>query len=524
MNKELIAIQRECDRRDTELSHTVDTRLRTTAAIANRDWCNLHVPELVVNYRSKFDEYWRLFRIWFGEVPPNATEREIDDQIHEARLYKIGRTAFLLVETIAAAVLAAIFFNAPRLVAILIGAGLAYLFGAAAAPVVARWVRHDAANQPTKQMGRVTRGLLALGLPWLLACVIALAILRSQGTAIGTILFFIATTTVTLLSPLCSGLCGYAAGLLSWSHRLCADMRWIRALARALDHLLATSERAIPAAPGALVPPAGPVSRVIKAIAPPVTVTILLIAALFGAPSVGQAADIPVYIYSDVSASARAGDVVDTLKAFTAKLSNYDGTETLSVSVVPFYEQAFTAKATAQVRIPGTRAVSCPEAAVNSEIARLSRSYADAEKQKAAQKCDLLRTQARRDSDAQRASEIAKLMAAIDGLSGLKITGRCTAVNAMIRRAAGETPKGVSIIISDLQNTCASSGLPTGVKPDNQVFVIPVASRDRSVEEGFDALQLRFTRALPWLQVIESYRLDTIMNAILHPEVRMARR
>ena len=91
----------------------------------------------------------------------------------------------------------------------MIGVGLALLLGAAAAAVVARWVRHNASSQPTKQMERVTRGLLLLGGPWLVACVAALAVLRGQGTGFGALLFLAMTTTVTLLSPLCSGLCGY---------------------------------------------------------------------------------------------------------------------------------------------------------------------------------------------------------------------------------------------------------------------------------------------------------------------------
>src|ERR1700733_13954013 len=110
MNNELIAIQRECGRRQKELSHTIDAREREKAAIDNKGWCNLHIPELAHYYKSKSDEYWRLFKLWFGTMPENPTERERDDQIREAHRYRAGQYAFLLVETIAAAVLAAIFF------------------------------------------------------------------------------------------------------------------------------------------------------------------------------------------------------------------------------------------------------------------------------------------------------------------------------------------------------------------------------------------------------------------------------
>src|ERR1022692_2565463 len=147
MNNELIAIEKECGRRQAELNHTHDAREREKAAIDNKGWCNLHIPELAHHYKSKSDEYWRIFKLWFGTIQENPTEREIDDQIREARRYRTGQYAFLLVETIAAAVLAAIFFNAPRIFAAMIGVAIAFLLGAAAAAGVTRWVRNEAANQ-----------------------------------------------------------------------------------------------------------------------------------------------------------------------------------------------------------------------------------------------------------------------------------------------------------------------------------------------------------------------------------------
>lgn len=148
MNNELIAIQKECGRRQKELTHTIDARTREAAAIDNKSWCNLHVSELAHHYKSKADEYWRLYKLWFGTIPENPTEREIDDQIREARLYKFGQFAFLLVETIAAAVLAAIFFNAPRIMAMIIGVVIAFLLGAAASAMVTRWVRRNSGPRP----------------------------------------------------------------------------------------------------------------------------------------------------------------------------------------------------------------------------------------------------------------------------------------------------------------------------------------------------------------------------------------
>ena len=92
---------------------------------SNKSWCELHLPELVLNYKSKCDEYWRHYKMWFGAMPENPVEREINDQVLEAERHRVGRLGFLLVETIAGAVLAAIFFNAPRLVAAVIGVVLA---------------------------------------------------------------------------------------------------------------------------------------------------------------------------------------------------------------------------------------------------------------------------------------------------------------------------------------------------------------------------------------------------------------
>jgi hypothetical protein len=521
MKNELIAIQKECGRRQKELTYNIDAGTREAAAIDNRGWCNLNMPELVLHHKSKSDEYWRLFKLWFGAVPNIPTVREIDDQIREARLYKFGQFAFLLVETIAGAVLASVFFNGPQLVSMLIGVAIAFLLGAAASAVVTRWVRHEAANQPTKQMERITRGLLLLGLLWLIACVTALAVLRSQGSVIGASLFFGSTTSVTLLSPLCSGLCGYAADLLQWSSRLSADMGWIRSLARALDHLLTTSERSIPPdGLGAGSPPnAG--NRVLKAIVAPAVVA-LVVLVLFGAPAAAQAGEISVYLYADVSPSARSGDVIRVLKAFSGRLSSYDGESTLALSLVPFYEDAFMAESTVRVVIPGNRQVSCASAESDSEIVRLSKTYAENAKRDAARKCEELRDQAHRDDTARRATEIAKLAAAIDQLAAISMPGRCTAVNAMVRRAARETPNGVSIVVSDLENSCVAQALPAGLQPENHVFIVPVGSKEHPIEAGFDAIESRYARSMPWIQVIEPFRMDLIIAMLTHPEVRLA--
>ena len=40
---------------------------------------------------------------------------------------------------------------------------------------------------------------------------------------------------------------------------------------------------------------------------------------------IGMAGDLPVYLYPDVSPSARAVDVIQILKGFASRLSNYKG-------------------------------------------------------------------------------------------------------------------------------------------------------------------------------------------------------
>jgi hypothetical protein len=521
MNYELIAIQKECRRRGKEFGHTADADARAVVAADNKSWCELHLPELVLNYKSKCDEYWRHYKMWFGAMPENPVEREINDQVLEAERHRVGRLGFLLVETIAGAVLAAIFFNAPRLVAAVIGVVLAGLMGAAGAAVVTRWVRHMAAEQPSKQLERITRGLVVLGLLCIAAIVAALAILRGQGMMLGGFLFSAATTAVSLLAPLCSGLCGYAADLLFWSKRMCADLRWIRSLARELDHLLTISVRSIPPGPGGAAP-ATSVTRALKAIAPAASVVGFVIAVLLGLPAASLAADLPVYLYPDVSPSARGGDVIHVLKGISSQMSTYEGENTLVVTLIPFYEDAYMASSTVRVGIPGHRRPACPDATTDSEIARLSKTYAESARRDAARQCEELRAQAHREDATRRAAGLAKLAEAIEKLSGLSLPGHCTAVNAMIRRAGRETPNGISIMISDLENTCPSQGLPASLHPENQVFIIPVGSRQHPIEAGFDAIQSRFAQTMPWIRVIEPFRLDTIIEFISRPETKMA--
>ena len=66
--------------------------------------------------------------------------------------------------------------------------------------------------------------------------------------------------------------------------------------------------------------------------------------------------------------------------------------------------------------------------------------------------------------------------------------------------------------------TALQSGLPTNLRSENQVFVIPVGSVHHPVEEWFDAAQSRFARAIPSIRMVESFNLDAIIECVSHPE------
>lgn len=511
MNREFRTIESQCAERQRNLDTTHDVDARTTLAKEIVLWCQQHMHELELAYHGALDEYWRHYRLWFGQAPPNAPEREIDDQIREARFYYFGRIAFLAVESIAAAILAVMFFNAPALVAAVLGIALALFLGAAANSGVARWVRHDAAMQPSKQLARVSRGLFWCFVPWLISVVVALAILRNEPSGFGAALFLAMTTVVTLLSPLCSALCAYSADLLFWSRRLCADLRRLRALARNIQHLDSIATQCLPVkTPKKEVKYDDTKIRLIRSAAP-----IAFLAVFLGAPgAVGAyAADIPVHIYPDVSPSVRSADVSHVLKEFSARLEAYNGANTLVVSIVPFYEDAFSAPAIARIRIAPVTDPPC-DIVVSSggEVAKLSRAYAERAMQEAKAKCEASRRFARSEAQKQRTAEIVKLNAAISQVTGMKLTGHCTAVNAMLRRAVTEMPRGISILISDLENDCPPHSLPTVA--GNRLFIIPVGSRSRPVEDWFDSTQARFARQMPGTRFVESFSIDVIIDAI----------
>ena len=182
------------------------------------------------------------------------------------------------------------------------------------------------------------------------------------------------------------------------------------------------------------------------------------------------------------------------------------------------------AASTVGVIIPGSRQVSCANVGPESEIARLSKSYAESAKREATRKCEELRTQARNEDDARRSAEIPKLTTAIEQLVELKLTGRCTAVNSMLRRAVRETPNGVSLVVSDLENTCTAQPLPATLQPSNHVFVVLVGSKQHPIEAGFDSIQSRMAQAMPWINVIEPFRLADIIEFFAHPESQFAAR
>jgi len=513
----------ECteQQRNLDATHDVTARGRLAAEIAN--WCDLNMREVQLAYHGKSDEYWRTYGLWFGEYPANATEREIEDQVREARFYSFGRLAFLLVESLAAAVLAVMFFNAPWPLGAAIGVMLALLLGAAAASGVARWIRHEAAMQPAKQLARVSRGFLWFVIPWLVAVVAALAILRSDASRLGATLFLVMTTAVTLLSPPCSGLCAYAADLLFWSKRLCTDLRWLRALGRRIHRLSSVCTRCLNPATPKVVKTEDRTLRLIKSAAPTLVIAATVAGVLGCAPEI-RAAEVPVYVYPDVSPSVRTAEVHHVLKELSLRLEQYEGANPLAISVIPFYEDVYSAVPLIRIRIPSTASPACDGPVPQTEIGRLSKTYASSAKREADAKCDAARDAALAAAHRQRDAEIAKFNAAIDHLGDLRIIGRCTAVNAMIRRAAAETPAGISILISDLENDCPPYTLTVPSEPGNRLFVIPVGSRTRPVEQWFDSAQARFAQRMPAARLVEPFNLDVVFRVILGVRGEMAER
>jgi hypothetical protein len=405
-------------------------------------------------------------------------------------------------EAMFAAWLASESLNFGLIVSIAFGLALAILPAIMASAVVTAWVRNGAEQQPAKQRDRIRRGLVRLGPLWLVACVCAVTILRSPEIAFGPLLFWISLGVIALVSPVASGLCQSGADLLSWSRRISKEAEAIRALARDLELFSKDSGR---------VRSAASLSRAAK-----VTVTSLALMAVTAATS--RAADLPipgdlsVRVYVDLSPSARPEQATQLLKKLATALAGYGGERGLAVSIIPFYEDAYMASPFIDIKISANRPRDCPVS--SSELAGISRAYADAE----ARRCSQLRQQAQNLAANERSQTVAKLSAAIDGLATLKLPGRCSAVLAAIRRSARERPTGIAIIVSDMEESCASGEFPAKFQPENVTFLIPIGSRQHSLEARLDAIKTRFGQTMPWAQVVEPYNLDVVMDAITHPE------
>jgi len=158
MNSELIAIERDCRRRQKELAHTIDG-----------DWPPLTTGIGTLCTFPSWRCITRARAMNIGAVSNCGSERsrnmppsgKLTIRSGKRGCTRSGGIAFLLVETIAVAVLAAIYFNAPRWLAMIIGVILAGLLGGAAGAVVARCVRHGAAEAVGADYSRV----LLLGMP-----------------------------------------------------------------------------------------------------------------------------------------------------------------------------------------------------------------------------------------------------------------------------------------------------------------------------------------------------------------------
>lgn len=495
MLAEVNRITETCRHLQSELHFTVEPGARAAIASGIGDWARSNVQDVGTMEAIKLDEYRQAYAPWVGEsADGNRVGSELHDQIREAMCFRAGKWAFQGVEVLCAAGLAAVTLNGQPILSAIVGCTLAFLLASAVSIVVSRWVRHGATGQPAKQMHRINRSLMRLGGLWLLACVAALSVVRSPDSAIGSGLFWVAMGAITLLSPLCSGLCGVAAELLSWSRRISRELLAIRSLSRELKLLVTACERN--GAPA-------PATRSAK-------IGFAIVAALLCCGVGARAGDLPVRLYADVSPSARSGDVIQILKNFARELSAYDGPNGLNVALVPFYADAFTATSFIAVNIAGDRTFDCPAPA--SELVSISRSYADAERRR----CGQIRDQARHDAEMSRSSEIAKLSEAIDRLAELKLPGGCTAVNALIRRATREKPNGVSLVVSDMENTCPAGRPAEPSRPENQTFVIPVGSRLHPIEEGFDRIRANLAATSPGVEAVEPFRLEVVMNAIAH--------
>jgi hypothetical protein len=91
-------------------------------------------------------------------------------------------------------------------------------------------------------------------------------------------------------------------------------------------------------------------------------------------------------------------------------------------------------------------------------------------------------------------------------------------VVAAIRRAAREEPRGVSLVVSDMDESCAPPQSLATFSPENATFLIPIGSRGHSVEASIDAVMNRFKRMMPWATVVEPYDLDVVLDAITRPD------
>jgi hypothetical protein len=477
------AIKTECRRRELEVMHTMDPEARKQVSIANRLWAKINAVEFLRDETGLRETYQKTYRSWFGDKQ-YQTETPIEDQTRWGRAGQVGMLGSGVLEIGFAGMLAKDFFRAPAVVAFVIGMVIAILATAVCAPIAAFWVSHNTHNQPLKEKARVKAAVTVLGIVWLVAVAVMLAVFRSEPSSGGDVLFLMATTILTVISPLLCGICKYAASLFLWSERVCLELRKVRLVLRQLQHLLELSTLNLP--PGSPGP---------KGIGPSLGVLLLI---LMICVSPARATGLPVYVFADVSPSARAADVAQVFESLSVQLANYHGANPLVISVVPFFENAYFTTAAVKVTLTSGSVADCPKA---TELVGVSRTYHEAY----ANKCAA-------DATRARLAEISKLTKAVNEFP--KLAGHCTAVNASIKRAASEAPHGVSIVISDMDNSCPSSpALPINLKADNRVYLVPVGSQKHSLEERLEAIKAEFTRLL-WVQVVEPYRLNTIIDAL----------
>jgi hypothetical protein len=229
------------------LSETMaETRARALGA------CNAILTELEEEMEAARALFGLYFHAWSGHpaarsVPFVVTNRD--------RVLFFGAVCFMLFECGCAAVLASMTFAVPQLLAIAIGVALTVVvtFG-----MKAVWQLYVAAEefQPRKGLARLYRWLIPLFAVWTVTLTLALLLprLADESTVLLNILFNVAMSVLSTLSPALGGLLFTAADIYGWSRKPTRDYRDMMIARREFVHVRDQCLRAAPYAPPATDP------------------------------------------------------------------------------------------------------------------------------------------------------------------------------------------------------------------------------------------------------------------------------